>query len=877
MYQQQPSGAVNFSTGKARQKARYGSLLASALPLVGLPLSVAAWSTSTFNSATITAPADALENNVANNMANDTNNVVAVLDAQDDSVAGIEGRLGASNVLNAFGGDTINGTPATTANAILAVAPGAVVPTGLVFDPDSGNISVAPGTTAGTYSFDYTLCEKANPTNCKTATISVTVIAATIAADPDSVTDIVGAAGAVGALDVLLGDTLNGTQISRDQVEMAVLTPAAAINGGPVPVLNPTTGFVDVPAGTPAGDYTIVYKICDILNPTNCATATATITVIAADISASPDTPPAVDSVAGGIAIANAFDNDLLNGVAVDPKLITATVTAPATPINGGTVPVLNPVTGLVDVPPGTPAGEYVIGYTICETLNPTNCASSTVTVIVEMARSNLMGTVYIDVDGDRKLDSGDIRQPGWIVEVVVDGKVVATTISDANGNYTVTGLHSGPGYTVRFRNPENNVVYGMIEDLQLGPNETIADQNLPLDPSGVIYDSVTRKPVAGATAILVDASGTPLPTVCFLDMSQQSQLTGASGIYRFDIVVGAAPQCPTSETSYTIVIRPPSGYSSPSTVILPQPGFLDPTGGSNPYQLSQSSNAPTEADPIYYMNFRLQAGDPNVTNNHIPLDPFLTRTPLIVTKTSTKRSASTGDVVPYEITVRNPESVQRAGVDVIDVLPPGMKYVTGSASIGGVASEPQSSNAGRELVWKNQIIPAQTSVRYNLALVVGAGVSDGERVNTGVAENGATGAEISNRGTASVAITPSAVFDCSELVGKVFEDRNRDGYQDEGEPGLPGARLATVNGQLITTDEFGRYHIACAAVPNERIGSNFVLKLDTRTLPLGWEPTTDNPRSIRLTRGKFGELNFGVAPMEQGNPSTTNKLDGGK
>jgi hypothetical protein len=106
-------------------------------------------------------------------------------------------------------------------------------------------------------------------------------------------------------------------------------------------------------------------------------------------------------------------------------------------------------------------------------------------------------------------------------------------------------------------------------------------------------------------------------------------------------------------------------------------------------------------------------------------------------------------------------------------------------------------------------------------------------------------------------------VFDCSELLGKVFEDTNRNGYQDEGEPGVPAVRLATVNGQLVTTDGFGRYHIACAAVPDARIGSNFVLKLDTRTLPLGWDVTSDNPRSIRLTRGKFGELNFGVAPQE--------------
>jgi large repetitive protein len=226
------------------------------------------------------------------------------------------------------------------------------------------------------------------------------------------------------------------------------------------------------------------------------------------------------------------------------------------------------------------------------------------------------------------------------------------------------------------------------------------------------------------------------------------------------------------------------------------------------------------------------------------------------------------GDIVPYEITVRNTETAQRAGVTVVDILPPGLKYVMGTASVNGAPSEPVKTD--RQLSWTGQIIPASGSVRYNLTLVVGAGVTGGEKVNTGLAQN-ATGAAISNRGTAVVSITPSAIFDCSELLGKVFEDSNRNGYQDEGEPGVPGVRLATVNGQLITTDEFGRYHIACAAVPDARIGSNFVLKVDTRTLPLGWDTTTDNPRSIRLTRGKFGELNFGVAPKE---PSATRPGD---
>ncbi|MCK4867040.1 MAG: hypothetical protein KAT39_03240, partial [Alphaproteobacteria bacterium] len=95
-----------------------------------------------------------------------------------------------------------------------------------------------------------------------------------------------------------------------------------------------------------------------------------------------------------------------------------------------------------------------------------------------------------------------------------------------------------------------------------------------------------------------------------------------------------------------------------------------------------------------------------------------------------------------------------------------------------------------------------------------------------------------------------------------------RNGYRDEGEPGVPGVRIATARGLLITTDAFGRYHIACATVPNEERGSNFILKVDERTLPAGYHATSENPRVVRLTRGKAVRANFGVAPGRDGRVS---------
>jgi large repetitive protein len=788
----------------------------------------------------------------------------APIAATNDDAGSVPGIAGGSNLVNALVNDSLNGQSVDVSKVVLTVTTPAAHPS-VTLDPATGLVSVAPNTPAGTYSIGYQICERLNLSNCATATVAVIVRAAAIAATPDTPAPVNGANGGNDIINAFTNDVLNGVPVVPATITATVTTPATpATPGAPVPLLDPATGFVDVPAGTPAGTYTIGYQICETLNPTNCATSSVTVVVAPPAIVAGADAPPPVRQGIGNPNAVNAFANDLLNGVPVVPAAIVATVVTPAS--NPGVV--LDPATGTVSVAADVPSGTYTITYQICERVNPSNCTTASVTVVVELPISAVEGTVFTDLDGDKVLDPNEPRRAGWIVEIIHGGVVVGTARTDEQGNYHMAGLTSGPGYDIVFRNPENNVVYDRINGVTLGANTTVIDQNQPIDPSGIFYDSVTRQPVAGVNVRLADANGTPLPAVCFLDASQASQTTGASGEYRFDIVPGAAPQCPVGETIYQIIATPPAGYASGSTVVLPQPGPFDPTGLAAPVRVNPTPTAPAAANPPFYLSFRLAAGDPDVINNHIALDPFLTRTPLIVTKTSVKRSASVGDIVPYEITVRNTETAQRAGVTVVDILPPGLKYVMGTASVNGAPSEPVKTD--RQLSWTGQIIPASGSVRYNLTLVVGAGVTGGEKVNTGLAQN-ATGAAISNRGTAVVSITPSAIFDCSELLGKVFEDSNRNGYQDEGEPGVPGVRLATVNGQLITTDEFGRYHIACAAVPDARIGSNFVLKVDTRTLPLGWDTTTDNPRSIRLTRGKFGELNFGVAPKE---PSATRPGD---
>jgi hypothetical protein len=143
--------------------------------------------------------------------------------------------------------------------------------------------------------------------------------------------------------------------------------------------------------------------------------------------------------------------------------------------------------------------------------------------------------------------------------------------------------------------------------------------------------------------------------------------------------------------------------------------------------------------------------------------------------------------------------------------------------------------------------------------LSAGAGVGSGEYVNQATAYNGLTNTLISNLASATVRIVPDPTFDCPDLIGKVFDDTNTNGFEDPGEKGIAGVRLVTAQGLLVTTDAEGRYHIVCPVIPDSQLGTNFILKLDERTLPSGYRLTTDNPETIRLTAGKVSKLNFGA------------------
>jgi uncharacterized repeat protein (TIGR01451 family) len=592
--------------------------------------------------------------------------------------------------------------------------------------------------------------------------------------------------------------------------------------------------------------------------------------------------------------------NGFTNGVTFAGTTLTADYFTEYGPLNPGQSAVLrfraiiNPT--LADGTPVTNTAQVAWN-------DPTQYATASVTIDVGalVGFGMLSGTVWHDADFDDTADASERLLQGWTVELLQNGQAIRSMTTGADGTFLMAGVVPNyltqNQYSLRFSAPgagSRTAPLGRtdsdftdylqrIDDIVVTPGSNLLALNLPIDPNGVVYDAISRSPIGGATVTLLDAGGIgAIPAACFDDVVQQDQVTTANGYFKFDINF-SEPGCP-SGGNYVIRVTPPgSSYvQGPSELIPPTsnlatlPFDVPPCSGSandaiiatNQHcEVQVSEFAPTVSVPArsagttYHSYLTLDGdqlpGSGQLFNNHIPLDPVLTGA-VSVTKSTPMLNVTRGQLVPYSITVSNSFGIALQDISVVDRFPAGFHYVEGSARFDGTPLEP--AIVGRELTWGNLSLTSEGRHEIGLLLAVGAGVTEGEFVNRAQAVNGLTGGILSEEAAATVRIVPDPTFDCTDVTGKVFNDANRNGYQDGDEAGLAGVRLVTATGLAARTDSFGRYHITCAITPNESRGSNFVLKLDDRTLPSGFRPSTRPVEVQRATRGKALRINFGAS-----------------
>ncbi len=510
-------------------------------------------------------------------------------------------------------------------------------------------------------------------------------------------------------------------------------------------------------------------------------------------------------------------------------------------------------------------------------------------------------GTAWHDADFDNVLDSAERTLESWTVDLYRNGQRAHTTVTAADGTYRLVGVAPNyltmDEYELRFIAPgagANTALLGLadsaftnylqrIGDIVVQSGSNLVDLNLPIDPNGVVYNSATRAPLSGAALTLLDAaSGLPVPANCFDDAAQQEQVTLTDGFYKFDLNFSGGA-C-SSGADYVIEVTPPAGawvagYSEiiPPTSDPTTAAFVVPLCAGSPDDAVPTTAQYCEAQPsefapppavaartdgtTYYMHLTFDdsqlPGSAQIFNNHIPVDPELFDA-VSITKTTPMVNVTRGQLVPYTITVNSEVDFDLANLTIADRFPAGFRYIADSARIDGRPAEPTVN--GRELVWSDLGLVGAGRHTLQLLFAVGAGVSEGEFVNRAQAMHSLTGTQLSGEASATVRLVPDTTFDCTDVIGKVFNDANLNGIQDLDEPGLGGVRLVTATGLAATTDEYGRYHVTCATVPREGRGSNFVVKLDDRTLPSGFRISTPLVQIERATRGKTLNIDFGAA-----------------
>nr|WP_156144394.1 DUF11 domain-containing protein [Vibrio jasicida] len=382
----------------------------------------------------------------------------------------------------------------------------------------------------------------------------------------------------------------------------------------------------------------------------------------------------------------------------------------------------------------------------------------------------------------------------------------------------------------------------------------------------------------------------------------------------------------------------------------------------------------------------------------------------LLLTKAALQDTAQVGDAVEYEVIVENNNESYFKNVTVEDRYPGGFKYILDTSEVvlsgpdGEFGNEDdrvltiEPSDTGKLLFTSLNFDPGEKlRIRYLLRVSVGA--TFGDYINTAVSK--VDGLAVSNEDSAKVTVEPDKVFDTSSIIGKVFEDHNKDGFQadatafdvelianlptqdyiagstivvrdgkelsvedeqDNGqvisavqegvelgdlwghsinrtisetksvaiqfktrtresfdftvtsdggsriefdaqgqikfahesdkknglsaenlnvtrnlyrhgdaylweivienkgvyEDGIPGVKLMTVEGIVIHTDQYGRYHVPDQWVLNKK-GKNFLVKLDTDSLPTSMEVVSENPKVLRITPNKLTKFNFSV------------------
>src|SRR2546425_9293533 len=327
-----------------------------------------------------------------------------------------------------------------------------------------------------------------------------------------------------------------------------------------------------------------------LVHVTNVSTNPAPSVVITDDLSTAG---------AGRLTFVNppATMNGSTTGVSIVGSLLTADYSA----VNGPLQPGQSiDVRFRVQIASGLPAGTTLTNTAVVTWNNPPQTASASVSIDIGgvPGAGSLNGTAWLDANFNKIADVGEPLLQGWTVGLYLNGVVVQAVLTDINGVYRFSSVTPTDGtadrYELRFTAPgagPNTAKLGKadsaftnwlqrITDIAVPSGSNLQNLNLPTGPNGVVYNSMTRAPIAGGTLKMLHGSA-PLPAPCFDDPAQQGQITQPGGYYPVDRNF-SEPACPSGGSYLIVVTAPTSSYVAGVSLLIP------PTTGAStaPYSV---------------------------------------------------------------------------------------------------------------------------------------------------------------------------------------------------------------------------------------------------------------------------------------------------
>ena len=436
--------------------------------------------------------------------------------------------------------DSYNGTTGLVGNASVTLT-WDTVPTGIQTHTN-GTITVPAGTPSGIYTLTYHICENLNSSNCSAATVTVAVGVSLIVAHKDEGASFSIPNGANGGTtsSVLANDTLNGNANPSTSSVTLMWTNV------PTGIQTNTDGTITVPAGTPAGTYTLTYRICEQLNGTNCSAATVTLVVGQASLSVVSETFTISNGANGGTT-SSVLENDSYNGTTglAGNALVTLTWTNVPAGVQTHT-------DGTITIPAGTRSGTYEVGYKLCENLNGSNCSVATATIVVGQASLTAAADTFTVTNG---------ANGGTTSSVLENDSYNGTTNLVGNASVTLTwtnvpaGVQTHTDGTITIpagtRSGTYEVGYKLCENLN-GSNCSVATATIVV---GQALIEAVDNDFAVANGSVVTTTGS------VLDNDKYNGIIGLSGNTSITFAWDTVPTGIQTHTNGTITV--PAGTPS--------------------------------------------------------------------------------------------------------------------------------------------------------------------------------------------------------------------------------------------------------------------------------------------------------------------------